>query len=274
MELFNQRELPCVQDYHFVNATEESDAIAKLRKSVIKECLNFKFISGLFPCIGTSLDYEQLPNTNSIHEIKRNLSGTKQFLGQLIPDSYLELEKRILIEKQNAPVEFPVARYHTENQLDLDEHELQHAVHFLNESGVLLHFEDPALQLRDLYFVDPEWLCKIMAQILTVKVEGCHRYPKGIIHCLDVEKFLFKKKKFSENYILQYFKLLEKFQIALPLSEKQLLIPSSLSDHRPVIELPHCENSEVIVLMFCGHFEHAFTSASVGSKLKHTLSDA
>lgn len=44
MELFNQRELPCVQDYHFVDATAESDALAKLRKSVIKECLNFKVI--------------------------------------------------------------------------------------------------------------------------------------------------------------------------------------------------------------------------------------
>ncbi|CAJ0926543.1 unnamed protein product [Ranitomeya imitator] len=244
MELFNQRELPCVQDYHFVNATEESDAIAKLRKSVIKECLNFKI-------------------------------RDQAVLGQLIPDSYLELEKRILIEKQNAPVEFPVINHSRlqdiiqENQLDLDEHELQHAVHFLNESGVLLHFEDPALQLRDLYFVDPEWLCKIMAQILTVKVEGCHRYPKGIIHCLDVEKFLFKKKKFPENYILQYFKLLEKFQIALPLSEKQLLIPSSLSDHRPVIELPHCENSEVIVRLYeMSYFPMGFWSRLINRLLE------
>ncbi|XP_077120929.1 leucine-rich repeat serine/threonine-protein kinase 2 [Ranitomeya variabilis] len=244
MELFNQRELPCVQDYHFVNATEESDALAKLRKSVIKECLNFKI-------------------------------RDQAVLGQLIPDSYLELEKRILIEKQNAPVEFPVINHRRlqdivqENQLDLDEHELQHAVHFLNESGVLLHFEDPALQLRDLYFVDPEWLCKIMAQILTVKVEGCHRYPKGIIHCLDVEKFLFKKKKFPESYILQYFKLLEKFQIALPLSEKQLLIPSSLSDQRPVIELPHCENSEVIVRLYeMSYFPMGFWSRLINRLLE------
>ncbi|XP_075713367.1 leucine-rich repeat serine/threonine-protein kinase 2 [Rhinoderma darwinii] len=243
-ELFNQRELPCVQDYHFVDATEESDALAKLRKSVIKESLNFKI-------------------------------RDQPVLGQLIPDSYLQLEKRILVERKNTPVEFPVINHKRlqdiveENQLDLDEHELQHAVHFLNESGVLLHFEDPALQLRDLYFVDPEWLCKIMAQILTVKVEGCQRYPKGIIHCVDVEKFLFKKKKFPKNYILQYFKLLEKFQIALPLGEEQLLIPSSLSDHRPVIELPHCENSEVIIRLYeMSYFPMGFWSRLINRLLE------
>ncbi|XP_066448013.1 leucine-rich repeat serine/threonine-protein kinase 2 isoform X2 [Eleutherodactylus coqui] len=243
-ELFNQRELPCVQDHHFVTATEESDALAKLRKSLIKECLNFKI-------------------------------RDQSVLGQLIPDSYLELEKRILNEKKNVPVEFPVINHKRlqviveENQLDLDEHEIQHAVHFLNESGVLLHFEDPALQLRDLYFVDPEWLCKIMAQILTVKVDGCQRYPKGIINCVDVEKFLFKKKKFPKNYISQYFKLLEKFQIALPLGEEQLLIPSSLSDHRPVIELPHCENSEVIIRLYeMSYFPMGFWSRLINRLLE------
>ncbi|XP_042325555.1 LOW QUALITY PROTEIN: leucine-rich repeat serine/threonine-protein kinase 2 [Sceloporus undulatus] len=224
-ELMNQRGFPTIQDYHFVNATEESDAMAKLRKTIIKESLNFKI-------------------------------RDQPVVGQLIPDSYLELEKRILEERTNVPVEFPVIDQKRlfelvqENKLQLDENELPHAVHFLNESGVLLHFQDPALQLRDLYFVDPKWLCKIMAQILTVKVEGFPKYPKGIIKRSDVEKFLLKKSKFPKIYMSQYFKLLEKFQIALPLGEDQLLVPSSLSDHRPVIELPHCENSEIIIRLY------------------------
>ncbi|NWX52742.1 LRRK2 kinase, partial [Steatornis caripensis] len=224
-ELLNKRGFPAIQDYHFVNATEESDSIIRLRKIIIKESLHFKI-------------------------------RDQPVVGQLIPDSYLELEKRILLERKNVPFEFPVIDQKRllelvqESQLQLDENELPHAIHFLNESGVLLHFQDPALQLRDLYFVDPKWLCKIMAQILTVKVEGFSKYPKGIIKRSDVEKFLLKKSKFPKIYMSQYFKLLEKFQIALPLGEDQLLIPSSLSDHRPVIELPHCENSEIIIRLY------------------------
>lgn len=60
-------------------------------------------------------------------------------VGQLIPDSYLELEKRILLERKNVPVEFPVIDQKRllelvqESQLQLDENELPHAIHFLNE---------------------------------------------------------------------------------------------------------------------------------------------
>ncbi|XP_034501314.1 leucine-rich repeat serine/threonine-protein kinase 2 isoform X4 [Ailuropoda melanoleuca] len=224
-ELLNKRGFPAIRDYHFVNATEESDALAKLRKTIINESLNFKI-------------------------------RDQPVVGQLIPDCYVELEKIILSERKNVPIEFPVIdrkrllQLVKENQLQLDENELPHAVHFLNESGVLLHFQDPALQLSDLYFVEPKWLCKVMAQILTVKVEGYPKHPKGIISRRDVEKFLSKKKRFPKNYMSQYFKLLEKFQIALPIGEEYLLVPSSLSDHRPVIELPHCENSEIIIRLY------------------------
>ncbi|XP_036108107.1 leucine-rich repeat serine/threonine-protein kinase 2 isoform X2 [Molossus molossus] len=224
-ELLNKRGFPAIRNYHFVNATEESDALAKLRKTIINESLNFKI-------------------------------RDQPVVGQLIPDCYVELEKIILSERKNVPTEFPVIdrkrllQLVKENQLELDENELPHAIHFLNESGVLLHFQDPALQLSNLYFVEPKWLCKVMAQILTLKVEGCPKHPQGIISRRDVEKFLSKKKRFPKNQMQKYFKLLEKFQIALPIGEEYLLVPSSLSDHRPVIELPHCENSEIIIRLY------------------------
>jgi hypothetical protein len=43
------------------------------------------------------------------------------------------------------------------------------AVKFLHESGVLLHYDDASLRLKDYYFIDPGWLCQMMAQIITVR---------------------------------------------------------------------------------------------------------
>ena len=43
------------------------------------------------------------------------------------------------------------------------------AIIFLHEFGILLHYEDTALQLKDLYFIDPGWLCRMMAQVITVR---------------------------------------------------------------------------------------------------------
>ena len=45
--------------------------------------------------------------------------------------------------------------------------ELEQAVRFLHDNGTMLHFEDPMLQ--NFYFVDPQWLCDVMAHVVTVR---------------------------------------------------------------------------------------------------------
>ena len=51
-----------------------------------------------------------------------------------------------------------------------DEEELSDATEYLHHQGTLLHFTDQAL--KDVYFLDPQWLCKMMAGVIRVPPAG------------------------------------------------------------------------------------------------------
>lgn len=48
-----------------------------------------------------------------------------------------------------------------------DNAELDQATVFLHDNGVLLHYQDAAL--NDLYFLDPQWLCDMLAHVVSIK---------------------------------------------------------------------------------------------------------
>lgn len=48
---------------------------------------------------------------------------------------------------------------------DIDE--LNQATQFLHDNGILLHYKDSSLS--ELYFLDPQWLCDMLAHVITIK---------------------------------------------------------------------------------------------------------
>lgn len=116
---------------------------------------------------------------------------------------------------------------------------------FLHDNGVMLHYDDATL--RDLYFVDPQWLCDMLAHVVTIR--EINPFARNGIMRLDDLQHLFRgsqlvsSKRQNNSYIVN---LLNKFEVALTWDSRTLLIPSLL----PVDEVD-CSSVKVSHLLTC-----------------------
>lgn len=103
--------------------------------------------------------------------------------------------------------------------------ELHQATLFLHDNGVLLHYDDATL--KDLYFLDPQWLCDILAHVVTIR--EINPFARSGIMKLEDLKHIFKASNLgsvdTRGYIVN---LLNKFEVALTWDSRTLLIPSLL----------------------------------------------
>ena len=167
--------------------------------------------------------------------------GSLPVMGQEVPASYLTLNKeleKIQEDVRNGKKE-PVM--HSEQFKDLvqqlklpdicSDDELRTATLFLNEVGTILHYDDRSHSLNELYFIDPRWLCDMMSKVVTVR-ERNPFVKNGILNSPDIP-LLFRDPRFPWEYFEQYLTLLDRFEIALPLDNRRILIPSMLPEERP-----------------------------------------
>lgn len=109
-------------------------------------------------------------------------TGSKEILlHQKVPASYLALEDVVenisaylkhtgtdpVLNQENFQQMVHQEMHYLNFKAFRDAAELQQATMFLHENGVLLHYNDTTL--RDFYFLDPQWLCDILAQVVTIK---------------------------------------------------------------------------------------------------------
>ncbi|XP_039969967.1 leucine-rich repeat serine/threonine-protein kinase 1 isoform X4 [Bactrocera tryoni] len=109
-----------------------------------------------------------------------------------------------------------------------DSAELNQATMFLHDNGVILHYDDATL--RDYYFLDPQWLCDMLAHVVTVR--EINPFARTGIMNMDDLGLLFRSDKSQSKENRSYIvSLLNKFEVALTWDSRTLLIPSLLPHH-------------------------------------------
>ncbi|XP_049858112.1 leucine-rich repeat serine/threonine-protein kinase 1 isoform X1 [Schistocerca gregaria] len=166
--------------------------------------------------------------------------GSKELLlEQRVPASYLALEDvvtHLAAERRQTGVD-PVLnaeQYRAVVTAEMqyryqrtfrDAAELHQATLFLHDNGVLLHYDDATL--KDLYFLDPQWLCDMLAHVVTIR--EINPFARTGVMKLDDLKHVFKSSNIgpvdTRGYIVN---LLNKFEVALTWDNRTLLIPSLL----------------------------------------------
>ncbi|CAH1175605.1 unnamed protein product [Phaedon cochleariae] len=130
--------------------------------------------------------------------------------------------------RQSVTVEM-LQRY---NKTFRDWSELHQATLFLHDNGVLLHYEDATL--KDLYFLDAQWLCDMLAHVVTIR--EINPFARTGVMKLDDLKHIFKASNIgpidTRGYIVN---LLNKFEVALTWDSRTLLIPSLLPSEEDIL---------------------------------------
>lgn len=185
---------------------------------------------------------------NLIYDVAFNLRspGSKELLlEQKVPASYLALEDVVIQLAHDRKLSGldPVLKanqYYTavNNELQKlhrsfrDPAELHQATLFLHENGIILHYDDATL--KDLYFLDPQWLCDMLAHVVTIR--EINPFARSGIMKLDDIQHVFKSSTISsadtQGYIVS---LLNKFEVALTWDCRTLLIPSLLPTEEDIL---------------------------------------
>ncbi|XP_035667179.1 leucine-rich repeat serine/threonine-protein kinase 1-like, partial [Branchiostoma floridae] len=233
----------------FLPKHERAGQVAAMREMIrlkylepVKGFPDIRAIQEVSCCTGEGL--EEL--RQAVYDVACNMKDRdtgEKLVGRKVPRSYLELmnaveeEAQFRLKTDRLPVlneeetEFSALVQNLPDNDITTKEDRELAVRFLHEIGSLVHFSDHLRGLDSLYFLDPSWLCDMLAKVLTV--EEINRFVRnGRLHKNDVP-FLFKDSRFPEQFIPKYLQLLERFEIAMAVDDQELLVPSQLPQGAP-----------------------------------------
>ena len=205
----------------------------------------------------------------------------RPIMGSNIPASYEKVDKRLLRVSNPGilhAIEFKkIVRSLGQSDIQSDD-EIRALTLFLHDIGSLLHFDDHRHNLDDLYFVKPQWLSKLMSNVIKVEEEQKKEYfsDAKITRCNFNKLFKQAGKDSSEDLLEQYLMLFNRFEIALPADKNgdQLLIPCLLPSVRPAAV--DVSNKECIYhrkFKFCGSVTPPGLWSRLLSRLMNTIAE-
>ncbi|VVD05358.1 unnamed protein product, partial [Leptidea sinapis] len=139
------------------------------------------------------------------------------------------LRQESAIQHRRKPTD--VTQYMQQKNMKMfrDAAELHQATMFLHENGILLHYDDATL--KELYFLRPQWLCDILAHVVTVR--EINPFASNGIMKVDDLAHVFKASPAlggGEEARSLGMSLLNKFELALCWDGRALLVPPLLPD--------------------------------------------
>ena len=153
-------------------------------------------------------------------------------LRRMVPASYDQLAKKvlhhrqILIDQNRCPILkrdelFRLVSDLPGNDIDTSA-ELELAINFLRQMGIILHYDIPSESLKNLVFIDPSWLFSIMARVIRSRGSNV-----GIMFKQDFS-YLYALHRFPKEYHPAVLRLLNQFAVAVIVGDGYYLIPSLL----------------------------------------------
>ena len=169
------------------------------------------------------------------HAAKYKNRDGQPIMGQNIPGSYHTLYKELETIKEEVKQGQRIPVMHVEefrawvDQVSLGDihhdEEIKEVTLFLTDFGSIVHFDDRGHNLHELYFVDPCWLFDVMSKFVLNRRNQLVR--NSILNFKELSSVI-EDIRFPWQYTEQFIALLDHFEIALPLNNRQLLIPSTL----------------------------------------------
>ncbi|XP_063446430.1 leucine-rich repeat serine/threonine-protein kinase 1-like isoform X1 [Mytilus trossulus] len=158
------------------------------------------------------------------HKVPRKYILLKDII-QDLAEERIKCKKDPVLDKDSYVLKTMDKMNNLSQSLFRDADDLDQATRFLHENGILFHYE--GIGLKDRYFLDPQWLCDQLAQVVTVdQVNNFCR--NGVMKIKNLQN-LFNKSAFQPEDLQTYIcGLLEKFEVALQFDSNKLLIPSLL----------------------------------------------